>query len=184
MKTIDIRFLRLEEAAAALVAAAPARGDYYGIVMRARFSTTLPTDVLAQYRRTLRDLAMSYGNRLPQKQRDRMRCGKCGATGCKMDVARVPDLRRPHRHLLRSVRRRGPEEDWYRQRRREDHGRGLRPLRPDRLAGARGAGRRWSRLLGLLVRAAGWLRVVEVAADALGAASNDPRVVAECTPVS
>jgi len=84
MQTIDIRFMRLEDAAALLVANAPARGDYWGTTMRAKYATTRPADLVTQYRRTISERAASYGNRLPESQRARLVCGACGAKGCKM----------------------------------------------------------------------------------------------------
>jgi hypothetical protein len=84
MRTIDIRFMTLERAAQALVDDAPARGNYFGIAMRARYATTRPDDVLEQYQRTLRARALAYGGNIPRAMRERMRCDRCGATGCKM----------------------------------------------------------------------------------------------------
>jgi hypothetical protein len=84
MRTIDIRYRDINEAAAMLVAAAPARGDYWGVSLRARYATTRAADVVAQYTRTVRERAWAYGARVPREMRDRMRCGACGAAGCKM----------------------------------------------------------------------------------------------------
>lgn len=84
MQTIDIRFMRPGEAARALVSAAPARGDYWGVTMRAKYASTRPADVVEQYRRTVRERAWSYFARLPRHQKNSLRCDDCGATGCKL----------------------------------------------------------------------------------------------------
>lgn len=83
MKTIRVRGLTVDQAALALCVNAPARGDYFGVVMRARYATTLPQDVAEQYRRIIAAKVARYGSNLTRSMRDRLRC-KCGATGCKM----------------------------------------------------------------------------------------------------
>ncbi len=84
MRTIEIKYDRLPEAAAKLVANAPARGDYWGIPLRARYATTLAADIVAHYERILSERAYTYGFRLPASQRARLVCNACGARGCKM----------------------------------------------------------------------------------------------------
>jgi hypothetical protein len=84
MKTIEIRYRTIEDAATLLVKSAPAKGDFYGVPLRARYATTRPTDIVGHYRRIIAERAMSYGNRLTSAMRARLRCDKCGATGCKM----------------------------------------------------------------------------------------------------
>jgi hypothetical protein len=84
MRTIEIKYDRIPEAAAKLVANAPARGDYWGVTLRARYATTNPADIEAHYRRTLALRGHVYGVCLPAAQRARLVCGKCGAQGCKM----------------------------------------------------------------------------------------------------
>ena len=84
MRTIEIKYDRLPEAAAKLVANAPARGDYRGIPLRARYATTLASDIEAHYQRIIAERGHVYGCRLPASQRARLVCGKCGANGCKM----------------------------------------------------------------------------------------------------
>ena len=84
MKTIEIKYDYLHEAAAKLVANAPARGNYWGIQLRARYATTRAADIEAHYKRILAERAYTYGFRLPVSQRARLVCGKCGARGSKM----------------------------------------------------------------------------------------------------
>ena len=84
MQTIDIRWKTIEDAAVLLAANAPARGDYYGTPLRARYATTRPADIVAQYNRTIEARALAYGNSLSLVMRARMVCGHCGAKGCKM----------------------------------------------------------------------------------------------------
>lgn len=84
MRTIDIKFLTIEDAARRLVESAPARGDFWGITMRARFSTTRPADIIAQYRRIVQRRAWAYESMLPPAQKARIVCNNCGASGCKM----------------------------------------------------------------------------------------------------
>ncbi len=79
MQTIEIKYDRLPEAAAKLVANAPARGDYWGIPLRARYATTLAADIEAHYRRIIAAQGHVYGCRLPAAQRARLVCGKCSA---------------------------------------------------------------------------------------------------------
>lgn len=86
MQTIHIKYKHpeIEDFAATLVAAAPARADYFGTVLRAKYATTRPADVVAQYHRTIRHGAWAYDNGIPAAMRARMKCDACGATDCKM----------------------------------------------------------------------------------------------------
>lgn len=85
MQKVDIRFAgSIENAARALVNSAPARGDYWGVPLRARYATTRPADVVAYYERIIQERAHAYGAQIPKAMRDRMRCDTCGATGCKL----------------------------------------------------------------------------------------------------
>lgn len=52
MKTIElVRGRRIENIAIFLCACAPARADFNGIWIRARYATTKPRDIVAYYRR-------------------------------------------------------------------------------------------------------------------------------------
>lgn len=84
MKTIEIKYKSLVDAAALLVANAPARGDFWGVPLQARYATTNPADIVAHYERKVRESGWSYGAKLTPTTRARLVCGTCGATGCKM----------------------------------------------------------------------------------------------------
>ena len=84
MRSVEIKWLALDEAASTLVAKAPAKGDYFGIELRARYATTRPEDVVAQYHRTVQERAWAYSALLPKAQKERLVCGVCKRTGCKM----------------------------------------------------------------------------------------------------
>ena len=84
MQTIDIRYKHIDDAALLLIANAPAKADYFGFTIRAKYATTKPADVVAQYKRTIQSAAWSYGARLTPAMRARMKCDHCGATNCKM----------------------------------------------------------------------------------------------------
>lgn len=82
----DLILLRMTPAQASqlLVKRAPMRGDFEGIIMRARYATTRPGDVLAQYRRTAREAALAYGKILASSAQDPLVCTDCGAANCKL----------------------------------------------------------------------------------------------------
>jgi len=84
MRTIEIKYKALADAAALLVANAPARGDFWGVPLRARYATTNPADIVAHHERKVREGGWSYGARLTPKMRARLVCDTCGAAGCKM----------------------------------------------------------------------------------------------------
>ena len=84
MKVVKVFGLGLDEAARKIVEHAPAKCDFYGFELRAKYATTNPRDVAEQYKRMLQLRAWSYWNMLPKEQRARMRCDLCGATDCKM----------------------------------------------------------------------------------------------------
>lgn len=81
---LTTRYQALDDAVAELVAAAPARLDYWGVTLRARHATTRPADVVAHYYRVVQERAWGYGASIPREMHERMRCDVCGATGCKM----------------------------------------------------------------------------------------------------
>ncbi len=83
MQEVRLFGLLPHEAAARLVANAPACGDYFGFPMRARYATTRAADVVEQYYRDVQRRAWAYGANVPRDMQDRMVCGNCGARGCK-----------------------------------------------------------------------------------------------------
>lgn len=92
MRTIDLLpGTTIEDAALMLVAAAPARADFNGIRIRAKYATTNPRDIAAQYHWTLTLRAITFahspaGKRLAAEQEARKLAAQTAVDACLSDL--------------------------------------------------------------------------------------------------
>lgn len=107
----------VKEAANALVANAPARADFNGVTMRARYATTRPDDVVNQWRRTFEQKAEEWrrspdGERFARESAKRMHDAQLVVDDCVETLDRVgPAMFRSPSAILSWLDRMAPAAD-------------------------------------------------------------------------